>query len=257
MTEEPRKSWVKKLGGHLRTTIIEGIMILIPFALTYIIVKWMFDRVDGLLRNLIEWGVQEFGLDVPSLPGLGLIALLLVAYLLGLVWRKRVGRRVIRTLRHYILMVPVVGAIFGPARQLIDSFRGDGAAGFKRVVLVEYPKQGTWMVGFLTGITSIEPGSVMGVVYLPTAPTPNSGWVAVIPVQEIYDTTLTVQQAMSMVLSGGISSPVNIELKAMDPLEAASYVEQGGMAGTPENSPQSGIFNLPFGRRGENNNTEK
>ena len=70
---------------------------------------------------------------------------------------------------------------------------------FKRVVVVEYPKQGTWMIGFLTGISNVVPGTTMGVIYLPTAPTPNSGWVAMVPIQNIYDTTMTVREAMSMV----------------------------------------------------------
>ncbi len=213
-----------KLWGHLRTTLIEGIVILIPLAITYYIVAWMFNAIDGVLKPVFE---QAAGL---SIPGLGFIGLVVIAYLLGLAWRKRIGRRVIRALGQSILHIPVVGAIYGPARQLIVSFRGDSAAGFKRVVLVEYPKQGTWMVGFLTGITGIGTAHIMGVVYLPTAPTPNSGWVAVIPVREIFDTTMTVQQAMQMVLSGGISSPLQIDLKPMDPQEAAAYLEQGGAA---------------------------
>ena len=224
MNQPPGDSYGRKLWGHIRTTLIEGMVILIPLAVTYYIVAWMFNAVDGVLKPAIE---RFAGL---SIPGLGFIGLVIIAYLLGLAWRKRIGRRVIGALRQSILHIPVVGFIYGPARQLIDSFRGDSTAGFKRVVLVEYPKQGTWMVGFLTGITDVDPISTMGVVYLPTAPTPNSGWVAVIPVQDIYDTTISVQQAMQMVLSGGISSPLKINLKPMDPREAAAFLENGGVA---------------------------
>ena len=73
------------------------------------------------------------------------------------------------------------------------------------------------MVGFLTGFTCLDRGSYVGVIYLPTAPTPNSGWVAMVPVENIFDTTMSVQEAMSMVLSGGISSPLNIDLQNIDP----------------------------------------
>ena len=112
------------------------------------------------------------------------------------------GRRLIRTVQHYLLNIPVIGAVYSPASKLLESFTGDGVSGFKRVVLVEYPKTDTWMIGFLTGITSVRPVGVMGIVYLPTAPTPNSGWVALVPIHDIYDTPLTIQQAMSLVLSG-------------------------------------------------------
>ena len=128
----------------------------------------------------------------------------------------------------------------------MDSMRGNSAAGFKRVVIVEFPRQGAWMVGFPTGITTVTPGTTMGVVYLPTAPMPQSGFVNLIPIQEIYDASMTVPEAMQMVLSGGISSPLEIGLKAMDPLEAMEYLDQGGMAGAQQVKPNSGIFNLPF-----------
>jgi uncharacterized membrane protein len=101
------------------------------------------------------------------------------------------------------------------------------------------------MIGFLTGISEVNPGTTMGVVYLPTAPTPNSGWVAMIPIQQIYDTSMSVSEAMTMVLSGGISSSLGIALTAMDPSEASAFVEEGGRAATQQFNENSGVFNLP------------
>ena len=95
--------------------------------------------------------------------------------------------------------------------KLIDSFSGTSESGFKRVVLIEYPKAGTWMIGFLTATTMTKDGE-MGVVYVPTAPTPNSGWVGVVPIDGVHDVDMTVQQAMSMVLSGGIITPAAIAM---------------------------------------------
>ena len=73
--------------------------------------------------------------------------------------------------------------------------------------MVEYPRVGAWSIGFLTAITATSDGKQLAVVYIPTAPLPNSGWVAVVPVEEVLDTNLSVQQAMQMVFSGGIVSP--------------------------------------------------
>ena len=84
------------------------------------------------------------------------------------------------------------------------------------MVLIEYPKAGTWMIGFLTATTITKDGE-MGVVYLPTAPTPNSGWVGVVPIDRVYDVDMSVQQAMSMVLSGGIVTPDEIAMTGMRP----------------------------------------
>ena len=234
MTDQPQKPFFQRLRGHVRSTLIVGVLILIPVAITYVLVRWAFDTVDGLLRPAIESLVGW------SIPGFGLVALALAAYLLGLLWTKRLGRRAIRASQEFMLQIPVVGAVYGPARKLIESFTGDSAAGFKRVVIVEYPREGAWMIGFLTGITSFDSGETVGVIYLPTAPTPNSGWVAMVPVENIYDTAMTVPEAMSMVLSGGISSPLGIDLKPMDPQEADEFLEQGGMAAVTERKEEEG-----------------
>ena len=241
MIEEPKEpSFGMKIVGHIRATLIAGALILIPIAITFVLVTWVFNNIDGLLSFVVDRFTGR------HIPGLGLLVLLIIVYLLGLVWTKRLGRRSIRTLQFFLLKIPLIGAIYGPARKLIESFTGDSAAGFKRVVVVEYPKQGTWMIGFLTGISNVVPGTTMGVIYLPTAPTPNSGWVAMVPIQNIYDTTMTVQEAMSMVLSGGISSPAQIDLKPMDPAEVAEFVTAGPPGDWPSVRPESGVFKLPF-----------
>ena len=260
MTEEKeRKSAGGSIGGHIRRAMIAGALIAIPIAVAFVLIRWAFTTIDGLLRTPVQWIVRRF-IEIPDewqIPGLGLVALLIIIYILGLIWTKRLGRRTIRTMQHLLLKVPVIGAVYGPAKQLIESFTGEGSAGFKRVVVVEYPKQGTWMIGFLTGISDVVPGSTMGIIYLPTAPTPNSGWVAMVPVQNIYDTTMSVHEAMSMVLSGGIDSPTQIDLKPMDPKEAAEFVALGPEANAPKVSPESGVFNLPFINRPDTEEDEE
>ena len=241
MTEESEEvSLGKSIARHIRATFISGVLILVPVAITFVLVSWVFNSIDGLLGDFVDRFIGR------HIPGLGLFVLVIIVYLLGLIWTKRLGRRTIRTLQLFLLKIPLIGAVYGPARKLIESFTGDSTAGFKRVVVVEYPKQGTWMIGFLTGISNVVPGTTMGVIYLPTAPTPNSGWVAMVPIQNIYDTTMTVQEAMSMVLSGGISSPVQIDLKPMDPLEVAEFATIGPPGSLPTIRPESGVFKLPF-----------
>ena len=178
MEEPEERSFGMKIARHIRATLIAGVLILVPVAITYVLVFWVFNSIDGLLQPIIEEITDR------HIPGLGLLVLLIIVYLLGLIWTKRLGRRTIRTLQLFLLKIPLIGAVYGPARKLIESFTGESTAGFKRVVVVEYPKQDTWMIGFLTGISNVVPGTTMGVIYLPTAPTPNSGWVAMVPIQE-------------------------------------------------------------------------
>ena len=251
MEEPEERSFGMKIARHIRATLIAGVLILVPIAITYVLVFWVFNSIDGLLQPIIEEITDR------HIPGLGLLVLLIIVYLLGLIWTKRLGRRTIRTLQLFLLKIPLIGAVYGPARKLIESFTGESTAGFKRVVVVEYPKQDTWMIGFLTGISNVVPGTTMGVIYLPTAPTPNSGWVAMVPIQNIYDTTMTVREAMSMVLSGGISSPVQIDLRPMDPLEVAEFATVGPPGSLSTVRPESGVFKLPSIGDGDEENQER
>ena len=78
------------------------------------------------------------------------------------------------------------------------------------MVVIEYRRQGIWTVGLLTGTTIDHQHRMLGLVYIPTAPTPNTGWLAILPVAEVYDTDLTVQDALKLTLSGGILAPAQL-----------------------------------------------
>ena len=191
---------------HLRKVMAEGLIIVVPLAITFWVLRLVFNLMDGFLGPLIE---ETIGRD---LPGIGIVAMLLLVYVAGQLWElSRLSRRMIEGIQSWLLSIPIVGAVYSPARQLIDSFSGTSDTGFKRVVLIEYPKAGTWMIGFLTATTMTKDGE-MGVIYVPTAPTPNSGWVGVVPINGVHDVDMSVRQAMSMVLSGGIVTPDEITM---------------------------------------------
>jgi len=181
-----------------------GILVLVPLIITYWILGILFRNIDGILASAVE---RAYGRHI---PGLGILALIVLIYVVGLFGRNVLGRRIVQFGQKALLRVPVIRAIYSPSKQLIESFAGDGATGFKRVVIIEYPRHETWAIGFLTGVTTDESGKSLAVIYIPTAPTPNSGWVAILPASDVYDTDMTVSEAMSMVLSGGIITPPQI-----------------------------------------------
>lgn len=181
-----------------------GLLILIPVVITYLVLKILFDAIDGVLNPTIV------GLTKREIPGLGLIALIVLIYLSGLLSANLLGRKLIGFSQSLLLRTPIVRAIYSSARLLIESFSGSSTTGFKRVVMIEHPRKGIWSIGFLTGMTKNERDQQLAIVYIPTAPTPNSGFVALLPLKEVRDTDLSVQTAMSLVLSGGISTPAKI-----------------------------------------------
>ena len=193
-----------RVMGHLRQTFVAGILLIVPVFATIYILWFLFTSLDGLLSPAIE---RAFGVSV---TGLGLAALLVLVYLIGLIGRNFVGRRIFASGQQLLMRLPLVRTVYAPARQLIESFSGVGATGFKRVVIIEYPSAGLRTIGFLTGTFRDEHGEVQALVYIPTAPTPNSGWVALLPLSQVYDTDLSVPDAIRLVLSGGILTPGSI-----------------------------------------------
>lgn len=190
-----------RITKHLRDTLVKGLLILLPMIATYVVIKWLFTSIDGLLQPLIQ---ESLGRHI---PGLGAIALMLIIYFAGLAEENFLGRRMVNSGRSMLMRIPIINAVYAPARQLIDAFSGTGDSGFRHVVMIEYPRKDAWTIGFLTANTMAADGSPLSIVYIPTAPTPNSGWIALLPDKDVLYTDLSVASAMHLVLSGGIIAP--------------------------------------------------
>ena len=208
LIKRPRK-W---LVLHVRRSLIAGLLLLVPVALTYLVVVFIFDVVNGVLQPGAENLLVLVGHADWAFPGLGLVAAVILIYISGLVIARGLGVKVVRWAQSVTARVPLLGTIYSASRQLVESFSGTGKTGFKRVVMIQYPRKGLWAVGFLTAITTIDTTERLAVVYIPTAPLPNSGWLAIVKPNEVYDTNLTPNEAMQFVFSGGIVSPAKIEM---------------------------------------------
>lgn len=214
--------WIKFIRaasvGHLRGTFISGIVLLVPIALTYLIVVFLFDLVDGVLRPAMMWLLERFGVHW-DIPGPGVLAAALLIYLAGILLAHRLGRAIVEGARERLLRIPFIGTVYSANRQLIESFSGTSTTGFKRVVMARFPRDSTWSLGFLTGLTDAEGVERLAMVYVPTAPLPNSGFVVMMPFEDVLDTDLTVPQAMQLIFSGGIISPRSVKASPIDVTE--------------------------------------
>ena len=200
------KVW-NRANAHLRNRITAGLFVLLPILFTLLILRFAFNFIDGILNPFIEDIFDR------SIPGLGIVALIIIIYLVGVLTLSRLGRGVLDRFQQLLLAIPVVRTIFSVGKKIADSMSGESATGLSRVVMIEYPRPGVWSVGFLTGFITIDEDRHFALVYLPTAPLPNSGWIAYVPVEDVYDTDLTVGQTMETVLSSGLEYPENINLR--------------------------------------------
>lgn len=208
-----KQSIGSKILHSIRRNIIAGLLFLLPIAITIIVLKFLFNTIDGIIQPAIDPIFNQIrpGLARRIPPGAGIIILIICVYLIGLLGANILGKWIGKRIQYLFLKVPIVGIVYSTAKQLIESFSGEGSTGFKRVVMIEYPKDDCWTIGFLTNMINDENDKIMALVYIPTSPTPNSGWVAIIPIENVYDTDLPVQEALRMVLSGGTVSPTHLK----------------------------------------------
>ena len=194
-------------------------------ALTYVIVRFLFDLVDGLLSPWIQWILGQFGIGW-SLPGPGVVVAVVIVYLIGAFATFSLGSIVLDWARASLLRIPFIGTLYSANRQLIESFSGTSATGFKRVVLVQFPRADTWSLGFLTGVTDAAGVERLIMTYVPTAPLPNSGFVVLMRSEDVLDTDLSVPDAMQLLFSGGIISPRTISTRKIDVAEVERQIQE-------------------------------
>jgi uncharacterized membrane protein len=194
-----------RLRAAIRRRFTAGLLILLPSALAVIVLKVVFGFLDGLLQPVVR---ASSGVD---LPGLGVAALVALILALGFLATLGPARASGRWLELQVLRFPVFGPVYDVGKKITASTSGRaGASGLSRVVIVEYPRSGVWTIGFLTGFTILN-GEPHAFVYFPTAPMPNSGWIAMVPVSQVRDTDLQTPEAMQAVLSSGLSNPDKVE----------------------------------------------
>ncbi len=210
---------------HIRRSLISGLLLLLPVALTYVIVRFLFDLVDGLLSPWIQWTLGQFGIEW-TLPGPGVVAAVVIVYLIGAFATFSLGSIVLDWARASLLRIPFIGTLYSANRQLIESFSGTSVTGFKRVVLVQFPRAEAWSLGFLTGVTDAAGAERLIMTYVPTAPLPNSGFVVLMRPEDVLDTDLSVPDAMQLLFSGGIISPRTISTRKIDVAEVERQIQE-------------------------------
>lgn len=186
---------------HLRNAFLVGILTAIPLVATYFVLRFLFVALDGIFQPLIKSIIGH------SLPGAGLVALIILVYLLGVIATNVIGKSLIRWFDAGMSRTPVIKYIYSAARQVVDSLRRLQGVPFKKVVIVEFPKAGMYSLAFVTGKPVEFKGQKRVPLFIPHTPNPMTGFLVMLSPEEIIDTDMTIEDAMKMVLSGGLLSP--------------------------------------------------
>ena len=204
-----------KLGRHLRGNLTAGLFIIVPLAGTFLLLKIVFDLLDSplqsALRSLANQSVPGLGfLDKivdQNIPGLGLIFLIIIIYLSGLLGTHFIGRRLVTFGGQLIYRIPLIGSLYRTAEQATRLFiRASGENKNKNVVLLDFPRSGIKSIGLVTSPLTGSNGEPSAAVYVPTTPNPTSGYLVIVPEKDLIRTDITVDEAMRIIISGGIMS---------------------------------------------------
>lgn len=206
---------MQRIKQDLKNDLIAGLLVVIPLAttiwLTITVANWVinfltripkqlnpYDNLHPILVNLLNLVV---GLTVP----------LLCILLIGLMARNIAGRWLLDFGEQFLQAIPLAGAVYKTLKQLLETLLKDSGGKFRRVILVEYPRQGIWAIAFVTGTMSSEIQSQMDrtmlSIFVPTTPNPTTGWYAIVPEDDVINVSMSIEDAFKVIISGGIVSP--------------------------------------------------
>ena len=212
------------IAARLRNYFLAGVLVVAPIGITLYIARLILDFVDSRVTPLIPPRYNPETYLPFDIPGLGVIVVLVVITAIGAITAGFVGRLFVRISERIVTRTPVIRGIYGAVKQLVESVFSQKAGAFRQVVLVEWPREGVWTIGFLTNETAIEiqrrlPREVVSVM-VPTTPNPTSGYLVFVPRESVVPLEMSVEDAMKMVLSSGIVVPPD-SLKGRKKIAAA------------------------------------
>ncbi|HIE90143.1 MAG: DUF502 domain-containing protein [Methylophilaceae bacterium] len=193
---------------------ITGLLVLVPVVVTFWVISTLIETLDqSLLLLPAKWQPQE--LLGFSVAGLGAILTLVVVFLTGVIATNFFGQQIILLWEAMLSRVPVVKSIYASVKQVSDTIFSDSGNAFRKALLIEFPRKGSWTIAFLTGepggdVSSHLKGQYVS-VYVPTTPNPTGGYFLMMETKDIVELDMSVDQALKYIISMGTLAP---ELKS-------------------------------------------
>lgn len=203
----------KSIGGsgRLRAYLLAGILVTAPISITCYIAWLGIHFVDNQVNAVLPRAYNPNTYLPFSIPGLGILLVLAALIMVGGLTAGFLGRLVVRASEGLLQKTPVVRSIYGAVKQIFETILADRATMFRQVVLIEFPRTGLWRIGLVTGTTpgraqAASPGGLVN-VFIPSTPNPTSGFLVLVPPEDLFPVDLTVEEALKLVVSGGIATP--------------------------------------------------
>ena len=198
-SNDEERSFPRKIIFHFEATLAAGLLVILPLFITIWILKFIFDLVDPVVKDLI---IDR--LPGPHYPGTGVGVMLVLLYIAGWFTTHGLGQRMINGVHWLVERIPGIGSIYSPLRSAMQTLSRGEDHPYRGVVLVEFPRQGSKSLGLITSYLGEIDGEDKVAVYVPTTPVPSSGFLIVVPYSDVTFTDITVDDAMKIIISGGL-----------------------------------------------------
>ncbi|MCZ4297715.1 DUF502 domain-containing protein [Henriciella marina] len=208
MAPEPKRP---SLWAWLRGRFLAGIVIAAPIAITFFVLQFLINFIDNRVKPLLPPIIQPETYTNIAIPGFGVIVMIVALTILGAVTTNLLGRSIVRGADRLLSSVPIVRNVYAAFKQLIEVLTNNQQASYDRVVLVEYPKVGSWCIGFVSSNAKGEIAHRLGDdfvgVFVPTTPNPTSGFLIYVRESECIEMNMSIEDGAKMILSAGLVVP--------------------------------------------------
>lgn len=217
--KRPSVAWTSLVGGReasshlypmsstaLKRYFLTGLLVVTPIWGTVLVLKTLFVTVDSILGNMLAEVVTE---DY-YVPGLGILTLVFLIVFAGFMGTNYIGGRLVKRWEEFLERVPIVRGVYATLKSMMDILSFQQREKYNKVVMIQFPKDGNYCLAFVTGETqdavqSLAPEPLVH-VYVPTSPNPTSGYFLLVPEREVVSVGMSVEEAMKLIVSGGLYS---------------------------------------------------
>ncbi|NOZ12792.1 MAG: DUF502 domain-containing protein [Acidobacteria bacterium] len=199
----------------LKTIFFTGILVITPALVSLLVIYYIFDKIDGILSPIIHRSLALYAPEL-SIPGplisiVSVFLIVLIIFIVGLFAGNYIGKKVFSLLDALLSKTPIVKGVYLAVKQFMNAFKISSSERFHKVVALEYPKDGMWVIGFVTSDVGPSKTSVITQnkepllnVFIPTTPNPTSGYLVMVSPEKVRELDMTIEQGVKFVVSAGV-----------------------------------------------------
>ncbi len=212
------KLYTSDFRKNIRRKLVAGLLVVFPIFITFIIIKFLFGLIGGILSPVVERAFILLGsspegtVDDFIVTSIAFILTFSALYFIGVIATNFFGKLILNFFEAILNKTPIIKNIYTSSKKLIEIISLPSRQSFKRVVIVEYPRVGMKAFAFVTGNIKTKDGAELTSIFVPTTPNPTSGFLIYLPEDDIIETSMDIEEGMKLIISGGILVPEHLEL---------------------------------------------